>query len=357
MNSSFALSAYFIRLGSMLLLGCWILLGNNQVYAADPPNSGRVVITRGLVTATDSKQLKRRLRRGNKVYQSEVIRTGPKSRTRIVMADRSMLAIEPNSELVLEAMYFSKDEKQAGKDRVITNLVKGTMRSMSGLVAKEKPDAVEYKTYVAVFGVRGTSVLLRILPEGHVLATYEFGDGYVTNEGGQVELNQGQGARVVSSLSLAEVIDDPDIDPVVQAVYAVEQFPAGQQLVDYGKKLYADLSKPDVLMVLGLLEQTRYGSVRILTVIEGMMRADLSFSPTILWVESLLAPERARALIHAAVNAGLDVGIALEAILEGVLMTAPELMEGVAKEAVELGISEENAQRVIDNLIKSGICS
>jgi len=325
---------------------------------------GRVVITRGLVTAVDSGGLKRSLFRGAKVYVGETIKTAKDSSARIVFPDRTMIAIEAESEVKINSYNFDKDGK-AENNNMAVELVVGSMRGLSGLIAKKAPNNVQYKTPVATMGIRGTAVRLTQQKDGNYIATFDFGHGFVENNGGKVNLTEGTSAGTSQNAEAPKPVD-VKLDPndVAQIARRLSGLPGKSDLAMVGGCLanggagceFNSLSKPDLLLLVGMLDQAKVNDKAVLSVMEGMMASDLSFSSTVLWNASLLDPNRSKDMINAAVRAGVDVDIALESVLTALTDVEPKMIEGVAAEAVRLGISKNNAERVMNNLRGNALC-
>lgn len=93
---------------------------------------------------------------GDPVYAGSEIRTGRNSKAVIRFHDDSMFALGPNSQMAVNDFRY----KQDAEDNVIsTNILKGTFRFISGLIAKKKPANMNVKLgSVATIGIRGTHV-------------------------------------------------------------------------------------------------------------------------------------------------------------------------------------------------------
>lgn len=97
-----------------------------------------------------------RVREGDPVYAGSEIKTGSNSKAVIRFHDDSMFALGPNSQMAVNDFRY----KQDAEDNVIsTNILKGTFRFISGLIAKKKPANMNVKLgSVATIGIRGTHV-------------------------------------------------------------------------------------------------------------------------------------------------------------------------------------------------------
>jgi hypothetical protein len=96
------------------------------------------------------------VKEGDPVFAGSEIKTGSNSKAVIRFTDDSMFALGPNSQMAVNDFRY----KQDADDNVIsTNILKGTFRFISGLIAKKKPTSMNVKLgSVATIGIRGTHV-------------------------------------------------------------------------------------------------------------------------------------------------------------------------------------------------------
>ncbi len=147
----------------------------------------------------------------SKVESGDLLATAGDTFARVKFTDGGEVTLRPNSQLRIEAFNFEQD--QPGKDSAIFSLLKGGLRTITGLLGKRKPAAYEMRTSTATIGIRGTNygVLLcqgdcqtirnndgQVPQDGlHV----DVADGIisVTNKGGQVLFSAGQFGYVQSN--------------------------------------------------------------------------------------------------------------------------------------------------------------
>jgi hypothetical protein len=93
---------------------------------------------------------------GDPVFAGSEIQTGRNSKVTIRFNDDSMFALGPNSQMAVNDFRY----RQEAEDNLIsTNILKGTFRFISGLIAKKKPASMNVKLgSVATIGIRGTHV-------------------------------------------------------------------------------------------------------------------------------------------------------------------------------------------------------
>jgi hypothetical protein len=129
-----------------------------RVAAVARPNavlaSAKAVWTRGDVQALDASGQRRRLVDGGSVYPGEVIETGPG--TQAVMAFRDDSRITLGSMTRFRVDNFVYDDKNAGEGRFLVSVLKGSVRYLTGLIAKANNRNVGFSTATATIGIRGS---------------------------------------------------------------------------------------------------------------------------------------------------------------------------------------------------------
>ena len=141
-------------------LGTLLLAVALPAVAAPPPagaadNAGRAVFVRGGVTAEAAAQ-KRPVKARDPIFQQDVLEAADGASARFVMRDKSMLALQPGTVVSISEYQFKPDDPAA--DRMVTGVVKGSLRALTGLVDKRGKEEVMLKTQIATIGVRGTEV-------------------------------------------------------------------------------------------------------------------------------------------------------------------------------------------------------
>lgn len=115
--------------------------------------AGKVLFLQGTAEIERSAQ-KIPLARGSTVESGDLIRVGKESALQLRMTDESLIALRANTEFNIENYQFS--EQGSDKDRSVYGLVKGGMRTVTGLIGKRNPSAYEMKANTATIGIRGT---------------------------------------------------------------------------------------------------------------------------------------------------------------------------------------------------------
>ncbi|MDF3074664.1 MAG: hypothetical protein K0S54_2331 [Alphaproteobacteria bacterium] len=160
---------------------------------------------------------------GDRVFQNELIRTGTESKGQLLFRDETSLTIGPDSEVKLDQFVYNPQ----GNSSVTLNATKGVFRFISGSLPSQ---AYEIKTPAATIGVRGTIILIALLPDG--TAIFQNGEGsfvaatlfgnFTINQPGQVLVIRPGGQPEISSklaawqmALLAPILDPSKTGPVV----------------------------------------------------------------------------------------------------------------------------------------------
>lgn len=179
----------------------WLILGlvfilSAELKAGTKIQSGLVVDLYGDVVAV-SDQKTRKLYKGSRVFESDQINTGDKSRLKIRFFDGAEMILGANTEFLIEN-YRYDDAKKEGNSAV--KVIKGFFHSISGQIAKHRPERFKVRTVMAVIGVKGTEFWGGFWDGGKFEVALLDGKGVViSNQAGTVEINNiGWGTTLIS---------------------------------------------------------------------------------------------------------------------------------------------------------------
>jgi hypothetical protein len=209
-----------------------------QADAQASPNEpiGTVVEIEGQVAAERADGTRVSLKKGDPVYQNDVIETGSGGAVGIEFADQSTFSLGDSGRMVLDEMVYD-----AGGDNnsLAVSLVTGAFSFVSGQISKSDPDAAVLNTPVATIGIRGTTLAGSIGGAGqeNSFSLLQDPDGAVgevvlTNNGGTVVLNQ-----IGATVGLLS-INQPPPAPVILS--------AQQLSAQYGAVLSINPAKPSI---------------------------------------------------------------------------------------------------------------
>ena len=115
--------------------------------------SGEVAIVEGTSRAVSA---------GAALRVGELVSTGRGGEALIRFRDESTMALRSDTQVRITE--FS--HQTPGSESFVSRLVKGTIRSVSGLIARARPRGVQYQTPTATIGIRGTDLEIAIIPAG-----------------------------------------------------------------------------------------------------------------------------------------------------------------------------------------------
>ena len=92
--------------------------------------------------------------KGDTLYEGDTVRAETTSNVQIRMSDGAMVWVRANSELKIEG--YKSTDRGGAKDEASLKLISGSMRTVTGLIAKKNPDNYRLSTPSATIGVRGT---------------------------------------------------------------------------------------------------------------------------------------------------------------------------------------------------------
>ena len=112
---------------------------------------GKVMVIRGEVSQPAEV--------GFKILLNDFIRTGKDGAVGIIFIDDTILSLGPKTELILDEYVF---EPQNSKLSMVIKMIKGTASYFSGIIGKQSPESVKFKTPDATIGIRGTKFLVKV---------------------------------------------------------------------------------------------------------------------------------------------------------------------------------------------------
>lgn len=153
----------------------------------------RVDFAVGNVTAQSADGRTRTLARGSEIEVGDTVNT-QQGRAQLRFQDGAFMSLQPETSFKVEQFRFT--ENGGGNDSIIMNLLKGGMRTITGLIGRANRQNYKFRTEVATIGIRGTEYSVRYTNSIEVFCAG--GVISVENEGGELVLGTGQGGLVIS---------------------------------------------------------------------------------------------------------------------------------------------------------------
>ncbi|GAA5316941.1 MAG: hypothetical protein AseanaTS_21450 [Candidatus Pelagadaptatus aseana] len=182
---------------------------------------GTVSHLRGeLVSLEMDSDSRRALTKNSAVNEGDLLITAKQSYARIKFTDGGNLIIRPNSEIRIENYRFKTDAPE--QDRYTLNLLKGSLRSITGLIGKRNPDRQLTYTSHATIGIRGTHFGLLLcaqeqdcidetnlagqVPDAGLYIDVMEGAVTAINDGGRQQISAGQYSHIENNTRVARIL-------------------------------------------------------------------------------------------------------------------------------------------------------
>ena len=139
--------------GSMFLLVA-LLLGSVNAWSA----VGRILVFEGDVRVNGEQVSAETV-----LNQDDTVSTGADGAVTIVLADNSVLDLENDSEIEINDYYYNAAEPQGNTSQI--GVLAGTLRYVSGKIAKDDPTDVSFSAGTSTIGGRGTFISISVCPD------------------------------------------------------------------------------------------------------------------------------------------------------------------------------------------------
>lgn len=136
------------------------------------------------------------LLKGKDIESGQAIVTGANGRAQVKFSDGGLISLQPNTEFKI-ANYIDKADPQ--EDRFLVDLLRGSMRAITGLIGKRNRANYKVTTTTATIGIRGSGFSASYNADGSMNVTSEKDGIEVCSGGVCVGLVAGESVRVTSS--------------------------------------------------------------------------------------------------------------------------------------------------------------
>lgn len=118
--------------------------------------SAKVVSVQGELRAVDPQGEPRRLVAGGGVYAGDLVETGLNTKVVLAFRDESRVTLGASTQFRVDNFVF--DEKAPREGSFLVSLLKGSVRALTGLIAKANHRNVSFTAPTATIGIRGTGL-------------------------------------------------------------------------------------------------------------------------------------------------------------------------------------------------------
>lgn len=131
---------------------CLLLLLPLSVWAEN--TVGNVTHLSGVLFVSRADGTKKMLSVKSEVMEGDILKTEVDTYTRIKFTDGGEVVLRPETVFKIEAYGYSTSVKQ--QDNFLVSLLKGGLRSVTGMIGRRNPENFRVKTSTATIGIRGT---------------------------------------------------------------------------------------------------------------------------------------------------------------------------------------------------------
>jgi len=158
----------YVRVLRLLVLGL-LLAGASPAWAAQV--AGTIVQLSGPLLAKKADGTARILSIRSEVEGGDTLMTEKNTYAMVKFIDNSEITLKPNTTFKVEKFSYEADKPDG--DSASFNLVKGGLRSVTGLLGKRNKEKFSMKTPSATIGIRGTTFTAEwVAPDAEALAAY-----------------------------------------------------------------------------------------------------------------------------------------------------------------------------------------
>jgi hypothetical protein len=152
-----------------LSMGCFLSM--TSIAALAEPMYGVLMVVKGAVKVQNTSKQTTDAKVGGKVLEGDTVITGADARAKIVMADRNVINVNSDTQLVITKY---ENDAASGKKNVELNLLKGKVRNNVEQTYDGEKSKFLIKTPTAVAGVRGTQFLAGFNPQTQMTSIVTF---------------------------------------------------------------------------------------------------------------------------------------------------------------------------------------
>jgi hypothetical protein len=150
--------------------------------------AGRVEFAVGPATVVGVDGSTRPAARGTELDTGDVVRTND-GRVQMRMTDGAFISLQPNTEFGIKDYKYQG--KTDGSENAFYSLVKGAMRTVTGLIGRVNRNKYQVATPTATVGIRGTGGLIQVLNDGSTLVQGTSGIWFLANPAGTIDIPAG----------------------------------------------------------------------------------------------------------------------------------------------------------------------
>jgi hypothetical protein len=138
-----------------VLLGAIVAATTVPALAQNTPTQvGTVTHLSGVLVAKSADGVTRLLGVKSAVVEGETLATEPNTYARLKFEDDAEVVLRPSTQLKIDSYQYQNAQPE--RDNALLSLLKGGLRSVTGLLGRRSRDKVRFSTSTATIGIRGT---------------------------------------------------------------------------------------------------------------------------------------------------------------------------------------------------------
>jgi len=149
--------------------------------------AGSVTHLSGTLVARKDDGSARILAPRSEVHPGETLATADGTYARVKFVDGGEVTLRPDSQLNIAS--YTYEQAHPERDNVVFKLLKGGLRSITGLIGKREPTRFQMNTATATIGIRGT--IFNVLQCSNDCGGIKMPDGGTPTNGLHVEVGEG----------------------------------------------------------------------------------------------------------------------------------------------------------------------
>lgn len=157
----------------------------------------------GDATVSNADHVVRPITKGMQIEESDLINTQT-GRVQLRFTDGAYMALAPRTQFKVDSYTFNG--KNDGEEKGFFSLIKGSFRTISGLIGKGKRSAYQVTTPTATIGIRGTEYTAT--EEEGLTVSVTKGAVAVTNETGEHLVNTGENIYLRNRTSKPSAVEN-----------------------------------------------------------------------------------------------------------------------------------------------------
>ncbi len=121
---------------------------------------------------TPTENVGRNVTSGDEIFLGDRIVTGPAGGLQIMLLDGTTFSIGPNSSMVIDEFVYNP---ATGTGKITASVTRGTLRLISGRIARQEQESVRIRLPQATVGIRGSMVVFSGGPNGFFIGLFGVG--------------------------------------------------------------------------------------------------------------------------------------------------------------------------------------